>query len=95
MTPKFTCLIFFAYEYPKNVEFYAGFKSVLIIRKKCTQKKLFAKNFSETVTEGNKHSTMLNYFGLQLFCCQFYRIFLNVFRIRMKFCIILIPNFQF
>ncbi len=61
MTPKFIC---FSYEYPKNAEFYAGFKSVYIIRKKCTQKKLFSKNFCETVIEGDKQSTMLNYFGL-------------------------------
>jgi hypothetical protein len=32
--------------------------------KKCTKKKSFAKNFCETVIEGDKHSTMLNYFVL-------------------------------
>jgi len=32
-------------KYQKNTEFYADFKSVEIIGKKYTQKKLFAKNF--------------------------------------------------
>jgi hypothetical protein len=63
MTPNLFVL-FFAYEYPKNAEFYAGCKWVEIIGKKCSQKKLFARNFSERVLEGDKHSNMLNYFGL-------------------------------
>jgi hypothetical protein len=42
---KIFIFYFFAYEHPKNAEFYAGFKS-------------------DTVKEGDKQSTMLNYFGL-------------------------------
>jgi hypothetical protein len=41
MTPKIFCS-FLAYEYSKSAEFYADFKSVEIIEKKSTQKKLFA-----------------------------------------------------
>ncbi len=48
MTPKFF-LFFLAYEYSKFAEFYADFKSVEIIEKKSTQKKLFAKNFCKLV----------------------------------------------
>ncbi len=40
---------FFVYVYQKYSEFYADFKSVEIIGKKCTQKKLFAKNFYKLV----------------------------------------------
>ncbi len=43
MTPIF--LVLFAYEEAKQAEFLADFKSVEIIGKKCTQEKLFAKNF--------------------------------------------------
>jgi hypothetical protein len=47
------CIILFisflTYEYQKNVEFLADFKSVEIIGKKCTQKKVFAKNFCKLV----------------------------------------------
>jgi hypothetical protein len=39
MTPN----TFFAYDHLKYAEFYADFKSVEIIGKKCIQKKLFAK----------------------------------------------------
>ncbi len=39
----------FRYEYPKNTEFHADIISVEIIEKKCTQKKLFAKNFCKLV----------------------------------------------
>jgi hypothetical protein len=35
MTPKIF-ISFLTFEYQKNIEFYAGFKSVEIIRKKCT-----------------------------------------------------------
>ncbi len=42
-------LLLFAYEYQKYTEFYADFKSVEIIGKQCTQKKLFAKNFGKLV----------------------------------------------
>jgi hypothetical protein len=48
MTPKFF-ISFFAYESKKYTEFYADFKSVGIIGEKCTQKKLFAKNFFKLV----------------------------------------------
>jgi hypothetical protein len=48
MTPNF-CKLFFAYEYPKYLEFHADFKSVEIIGKKLTRKKLFAKNFHKSV----------------------------------------------
>jgi hypothetical protein len=44
MIPK-NVNVFFAYKYPKYAEFYTDFKSVEIIGKKCTQKKLCAKNF--------------------------------------------------
>ncbi len=44
MTPKIF-YFFFANEYQKYAEYYADFKSVEIIGKKCTKKKLFAKNF--------------------------------------------------
>jgi hypothetical protein len=37
---------FFAYECQKYTEFYADFKSVEMIGKKCAQTKLFAKTFS-------------------------------------------------
>jgi hypothetical protein len=37
-------VLFLAYEYSKFTEFYVDFKSVLIIEKKPTQKKLFAKH---------------------------------------------------
>ncbi len=40
---------FLAYEYSKFAEFYADFKSVEIIGKKSTQKKLFAKHFCQLV----------------------------------------------
>ncbi len=40
---------FFAYDYQKYAEFYAGFKSVEILGEKFTQKKLFAKNFCKLV----------------------------------------------
>jgi hypothetical protein len=36
---------FLAYEYAKNAEFHPDFKSVEIIERKCTLKKLFANNF--------------------------------------------------
>ncbi len=48
MTPKIY-LFFFVYEYPKYAEFYADCKSVEIIGKKCTKKKLFAKKFCKSV----------------------------------------------
>jgi hypothetical protein len=50
----------FPYENPKKAEFYADIKSVSIMAKNFTQKKLFAKNFCK----GDKHSDMLIYFGL-------------------------------
>jgi hypothetical protein len=45
MTPKIF-YFFFTYEYQKYSEFYADFKSMYIIGRKCTQKKLFAKTFA-------------------------------------------------
>jgi hypothetical protein len=48
MTPKFFCY-FLTYEYSKFAEFYADFKSVEIIGKKSTQRKLFAKHFCKLV----------------------------------------------
>jgi hypothetical protein len=42
MTPQ-KIYFFFTCEYQKYSEFYADFKSVDVIGKKCTQKKLFAK----------------------------------------------------
>ena len=48
MTPKNFCS-FLAYEYSKFAEFYADFKSLEIIEKKSTQKKLFAKHFCKLV----------------------------------------------
>ncbi len=48
MTPKIF-LFFFVYEYSKFSEFYTDFKSVEIIEKKSTQKKLFAKYFCKLV----------------------------------------------
>jgi hypothetical protein len=48
MTPKFFCS-FLAYEYSKFAEFYADFKSVEIIEKKFTEKKVFAKHFCKLV----------------------------------------------
>jgi hypothetical protein len=47
--PKNFFYSFCGYEYPKYAEFHADFKSVEIIEKKCTQKKLFAKNFCKLV----------------------------------------------
>jgi hypothetical protein len=46
--PKFF-ISFLTYEYQKNAEFYADFKSVETIWKKCTYKKLFAKYFYKIV----------------------------------------------
>ncbi len=40
---------FFAYEYQKYAEFYADFKSVEIIEKSTSQKKLFATIFCNLV----------------------------------------------
>ncbi len=48
MTPKFFCNLL-TYEYSEFAEFYADFKSVEIIEKKSTQKKLFAKHFCKLV----------------------------------------------
>ncbi len=48
MTPTFF-FVFLAYEYSKYAEFFADFKSVEIIGKKSTQKKLFAKYFCKLV----------------------------------------------
>jgi hypothetical protein len=42
-----------AYEYSKFAEFYADFKSVVIIEKKSTQKNLFAKHFCKFTEEEN------------------------------------------
>ncbi len=39
----------FAYEYQKYTEFYADFHLMEIIWKKCTQKKLFAKNYCKLI----------------------------------------------
>ncbi len=39
----------FAYEYQKYNVFYADFHSMEIIWKKCTQKKLFAKDFYKLI----------------------------------------------
>jgi hypothetical protein len=39
----------FAYEYQKYTEFYADFHSMEIIWKKCTHKKLFAKNYCKLI----------------------------------------------
>ncbi len=50
MTPIF-CWFFFAYEYKKHAKLHAVFKSVELIRKKRTQKKLFAKNFCKFVVK--------------------------------------------
>jgi hypothetical protein len=47
MTKKI--LSFLAYQNPKYAEFNAENKSVEIIRKKCNQKKLFAKNFGKVL----------------------------------------------
>ena len=48
MTPKIFCSLL-SYEYSKFAEFHADFKSVKIIGKKSTQKKLFAKHFCNLV----------------------------------------------
>ncbi len=48
MTPKFF-YYFLTYEYQKNAEFYADYKSVEKIWKKCICKKLFAKNLYKLV----------------------------------------------
>ncbi len=47
--PKNFFVFFLAYEYSKFAEFYADSKSVEIISKKSTQKKLFAKHFCKLV----------------------------------------------
>jgi hypothetical protein len=61
MIPK--CFIYvFAYEYQKYAEFYADFKSMEIIGKKCTQKKLFAKNFGKLVVTKRANSNSAHFF---------------------------------
>jgi hypothetical protein len=56
-------------------------KKLVLVLEKCTQKKLFAKNFCETVIEGDKNPTMLNYFGLyrSFFDSKFIAFFSTVF----------------
>jgi hypothetical protein len=49
MTPTIFLFFFSAYEYLKFAKFYTDFKSVEIIGKKSTQKKLFAKHFCNLV----------------------------------------------
>jgi hypothetical protein len=55
---------FLTYEYPKNAEFYADFKSVEIIWKKCTKKKLFPKNFYKLVVGKSTNSNFAHFFCL-------------------------------
>ena len=61
MTPIFF-ISFLTYEYPKNAKFYADFKSVEIIWKKCTKKKLFAKNFYKLVVGKSTNSNFAHFF---------------------------------
>ncbi len=48
----------------KNTEFYADFKSIEIIVKKCTQKKLFAKNCCKLVVKKWTNSNFEHFFWL-------------------------------
>ncbi len=70
MTPVHFYL-FFAYEYQKYAEYYPDSKSVEIMGKKYTLKRLFANNFGKLVV---KKRTFVSKF------------FLNGFKIIVKFC---------
>jgi hypothetical protein len=89
----FLFLSFFADLYQKDAEFSADFKSVEIIGKKCTQKNLFAKNFQVTSKEEDKLQ-FCTVFCLYLFCWQVFSIFLNSFKISVKW-VDLKPIFKF
>jgi hypothetical protein len=62
---------FFEYEYPKYAEFHADFKSVEMIEKECTQKKLFAKSFCKLVVPKMKIPNFAPFFACNFFVSEF------------------------
>ncbi len=84
MTPIFFCS-FVAYEYPKFAEFYADFKSVEIIGKKSTQKKLFAKHFCKLVVQKRRTSDFSHFFLAVTFLIANFSHFSQQFRNQHKF----------
>jgi len=96
MTPK-NFYSFFAYEYKKYTEFYADFRSVEKIWKKCTQKKLLAKNTLQisSIEEGKVQLSTL-VLPITFFLANFLH-FSEQFRKQRKILCysILIPNLKF
>ncbi len=81
MTPNF-----FAYEYQKYTEFCADFKSAEIIGKKCTQKKLFAKNCWQLVVLKRTNSNFVLFLPITFLLANFLH-FHNSFETSYSRCI--------
>ncbi len=81
-------LFFLAYEFSKYAQFYTDFKSVEIIGKSPPEKVL-----CQTLLQVSSIEEEILIF-FTLFLANFH-IFLNSFKISVKFCVVLIPIFKF
>ena len=74
--------------YYKTAKFYAAFKSLKKVLKKCTQKKLLAKTWRKNALF-HFYSCSSNLFCLKHFFGAFFYNFFNGFEISVKFCVFL------
>ncbi len=84
----------FAYEYQKYTEFYADFYSMEIIWKKCTHKKLFAKNYCTLIVQKRPNSILHTILPI-IFSLANFSHFSQQFEISVKFLVVWIPIFKF
>ncbi len=86
----------FSYEYQNCAEFHVDFKSMEIIGKKCTKKKIIhQKRLQVTVVLVVQKTKILHTFLHATLYKQIFRIFLNSYEISIKLCIKLIPILKF
>ncbi len=93
MTKKFL-ILFWHISIQNTQNFNADFKSVEIIRKKSTQKKLFAKYFCKLVVQEEKLRFFTLFLAINFLLANIY-VFLNSFEFSIKLCNVLIPIFKF
>ncbi len=78
----------------ENAEFHADFESVEKGSKKCTKKKLKAKQVWRTWVKVKKVHISVTFLQI-IFFCAFFQTFFNGFKISVKFCVLWYPYWIF